>query len=146
MEHVAIMKKSWGLTKKILDGRKKIESRWYMTKRVPWDCIKKGDIVYFKDSGELVTIKTIVSRVERYENLNEQKVRALLERIHEADGIDDSEVDSYGQLFRRKKYCMLIHLKNPEKIVPFKIDKKGFGLMSAWISVDNINRIKISVT
>lgn len=31
MEHVAIMRKSWGLTDKILSGQKKIESRWYKT-------------------------------------------------------------------------------------------------------------------
>jgi len=66
MEHVAILKKSWGFTKKILDGRKTVESRWYTTKKAPWDCIKEGDIVYFKDSGEPVTIKTTVAKVERY--------------------------------------------------------------------------------
>ena len=145
MEHVAIMKKSWGLTKKILDGRKNIESRWYTTKKVPWNCIKENDIVYFKDFGEPVTIKTIVAKVERYENLDEHKVRDLLERIHKDDGIDYGEVDSYAQLFSKKKYCMLIHLKNPEEIIPFNINKKGFGLMAAWISVDNISRIKVSV-
>jgi len=32
MEHVAIMRKAWGLTDKILSGQKKIESRWYSVK------------------------------------------------------------------------------------------------------------------
>ena len=36
MDHVAIMKKSWGLIPKILDGRKKIESRWGIHKCSPW--------------------------------------------------------------------------------------------------------------
>ncbi|MDO8559127.1 MAG: hypothetical protein Q7R84_02240 [bacterium] len=40
MEHLAIMKKSWGLTEKILSGQKKIESRWYLSKRSPWDTIE----------------------------------------------------------------------------------------------------------
>ena len=48
MEHVAIMKKSWGLTEKILTGAKKIESRWYKNKHTPWNRIKSGEIVYFK--------------------------------------------------------------------------------------------------
>lgn len=34
MEHVAIMKKSWGLTRKILSGEKTIESRWYRFRRL----------------------------------------------------------------------------------------------------------------
>jgi len=29
-----------------------------------------------------------------------------------------------------------------KKIEPFDIDKTGFGAMSAWISVENINEIK----
>ena len=35
MQHVAIMKKSWGLTDKILSGQKKIESRWYLSSFCP---------------------------------------------------------------------------------------------------------------
>ena len=69
MEHVAIMRKSWGLTQKILSGKKKIESRWYKVKYAPWDRIKFGEIVYFKDSGEPVTIKTEVEKVIQFSDL-----------------------------------------------------------------------------
>jgi len=48
MNHIAIMRKSWGLAEKILTGEKTIESRWYETRRAPWGKIKKGDIVYLK--------------------------------------------------------------------------------------------------
>ncbi len=41
MDHVAVMKKSWGLVPKILAGEKICESRWYKSKRPPWDIIKK---------------------------------------------------------------------------------------------------------
>jgi len=46
-------------------------------------------------------------------------------------------------MFRDKKYCMLIFLKNPTEIEPFEIDKTGFGMMSSWVSIDDINRIKV---
>ena len=62
MEHLAIMRKSWGLTQKILTGQKKIESRWYKNKYRPWNQIQKGDVIYFKDSGEPVTIKATVKK------------------------------------------------------------------------------------
>jgi hypothetical protein len=45
-------------------------------------------------------------------------------------------------MFKDKKYCMLIFVKNPQKIVLFEIDKSGFGAMSAWISVENVDEIK----
>ena len=37
---------------------------------------------------------------------------------------------------------MLIFLKSPVEIKPFEISKAGFGAMSAWITVDNILKIK----
>ena len=54
MHHVAIMNKSWNLIPKIISGEKSIESRWYQTKRTPWDKIKAGDKIFFKNSGEAI--------------------------------------------------------------------------------------------
>ncbi len=45
MDHVAIMKKAWKLIPKILDGQKKVESRWGVNKCAPWGKIKVGDNV-----------------------------------------------------------------------------------------------------
>jgi hypothetical protein len=36
----------------------------------------------------------------------------------------------------------LIFLSNPVAVVPFDIDKTGFGNMAAWITVEDINKIK----
>lgn len=111
MNHIAIMKKSWGLLPKILSGEKKIESRWYLNKNALWGKIKKGDTVYFKNSKD--------------------------------DGIKRSKISNLYKLFRYKKYCLLIFLKNPKEIKPFNISKKGFGMMSAWLCVDDINKTKV---
>ena len=42
-----------------------------------------------------------------------------------------------------KKYCILIFFNSVEKITLFDIDKTGFGAMSAWITIEDIDRIKI---
>lgn len=143
MQHIAIMKKSWKLLPKILTGQKTIESRWYMSKAAPWDKIKAGETVYFKDSGEPVTVKAVVEKVLQFENLTPVKVKAILDQYAGPDGICIADVDMFYQRFRHKNYCMLIFLKNPEKLTPFNITKQGFGLMSAWLCVDNIDSIKI---
>lgn len=142
MDHVAIMKKSWGLTQKILAGQKKIESRWYSVKYPPWNAVKTGETVYFKDSGEPVTIKAEVSIVKQFSGLTPEKVKEILDKHGDDDGIEKEKIPKYFELFRNKKYCMLIFLKNPQKIEPFDIDKKGFGAMSAWITTDDVNKIK----
>lgn len=142
MYHLAIMKKSWGLLPKILSGEKTIESRWYKNKYCPWDRIKKGDFIYFKDSGELVSIKAQVSDVGQFSNLNPEKVIEILNKYGTKDGLGIDELDKYYEMFKHKKYCILVFLDNPQKIERFDIDKTGFGAMSAWITVDNIDRIK----
>ena len=74
VDHVAIMKKQWGLTEKVLTGEKTVESRWYKTKHTPWDKIKAGDSLYFKDSGEPVIVKAKVAKVLQFANLGPEIV------------------------------------------------------------------------
>ena len=136
------MKKSWGLTQKILTGEKKIESRWYKVKRAPWGKIAPGDTVYFKDSGEPVAIKAEVDRIMQFSGLTPHKVKEILVEYGREDGIERDKISEFFELFKDKKYCMLIFLKNPMKIKPFDIDKTGFGAMSAWIITENVNKIR----
>jgi len=142
MEHVAIMKKSWGLAPKILSGQKKIESRWYKVKYAPWDRIKSGEVVYFKDSGEKVALKAEVEKVMQFSSLTPQKVKEILSRYGEEDGIEKEKIPEFFEMFKDKKYCMLVFLKNPQEVEPFEIDKSGFGAMSAWLTVEDVSRIK----
>lgn len=142
MEHIAIMKKSWKLTQKIISGQKKIESRWYKSKHAPWDRISAGETVYFKDSGEPVSIKAEVEKILQFSDLTQERVRNILEKYGKEISVNNI-VESF-ELNKNKKYCMLIFLTNPQKIKPFKINKKGFGIMSAWICVPKIGDIKIS--
>ena len=107
MEHVAIMRKSWGLTEKILTGRKKIESRWYKVKYPPWNVIKSGDVVYFKDSGEPVTIKTEVGKVIQFSNLTHQKVKDILDKYGKADGLGIDDIPKFFEMFKNKKLLLI---------------------------------------
>lgn len=143
MEHLAIMRKSWGLLPKVLTGEKVIESRWYKNKYAPWDRIKEGDIVYFKNSGEQVSVKSEVASIMQFHNLTPKKVKEILDLYGVKDGIAQDEVEKYYQMFKNKNYCLLVFLKNPQKIIPFEISKKGFGAMSAWIAVENINMLRV---
>ena len=143
MDHVAIMKKSWGLTQKIISGQKRVESRWYKSKCSPWGKIGEGDVVYFKDSGKPVSIKTEVEKVISFSDLTPKKVSEILDEYGKDDGIEKDKIKEFFELFKNKNYCLLIFLKNPEKIKPFEINKAGFGMMSAWLTIGNIDRIKV---
>ena len=141
MDHVAIMKPEWRLIEKILKGEKTIESRWYSVKAKPWNEITKGDVVYFKDSGRPVTARAIVSDVMRIEELNHTRIQSILTEFGERIGAPS--IPSFYDLVKKKRYCLLVFLKNAEAVQPFAIDKRGFGAMAAWISVPNIETIKL---
>ena len=131
------------MTGKILSREKKIESRWYKSKRSPWENINKGDRVYFKNSGEPVSIKAKVKKVISFSDLTPKKVKQILDKYGKDDGIGKEKTPEFYKLFKDKKYCLLIFLENPRKIKPFDINKEGFGNMSAWLTVENIDSIKI---
>jgi ASC-1-like (ASCH) protein len=142
MDHVAIMRKSWGMLPKILSGEKTIESRWFKNKSSPWGKIKAGDIIYLKNSGETVSVRVGVRKMIQFENLNPEKVRGILNKYGKEDGIGNNAKEKYFNLFKDKRYCLLVFLEKPEKILPFKINKKGFGVMAAWMCVEDIEKVK----
>ena len=138
------MRSSWGLLPKIVSGEKTIESRWYQNQYQPWKKIDSGDIIYFKDSGQPVTVKAKAGKILRFDHLTPQKVKEILLKFGKDDGLDiQQDFNFYYKKFKNKNYCLLIFLKDVQTILPFKISKQGFGAMSAWLVVDDINQMKI---
>jgi ASC-1-like (ASCH) protein len=140
MDHIAILDKKRKLLSKIISGEKTIESRWYQTKRTPWHNIKKADVVYFKDAGEMIAVKSKVKEVLFFDDLNKEKVEMILRKYGREISMETLEYTSY---YHKKKYCILIFLEDVEEIKPFNIDKTGFGNACAWMTVKDIKDISI---
>jgi ASC-1-like (ASCH) protein len=140
MHHIAIMRRSWHLTEKVLSGEKTIESRWYVTKRAPWDKIASGDVVFFKDSGFPVTVKVEVVKAEQIA-LTPAKVLAILKKDYREIGISKERIVELYERYKEKKYCILINLRNPAAVKPFEINKRGFGNANAWLCVADVKNI-----
>lgn len=141
--HVAIMKKSWGFLPKIASGSKVIESRWYNRKVEAWGKVSAGDTIYFKNSGEPVTLSAEVNYVLQFANLTPDKVKELLNTYGAQDGIDDKDLSDYYSILKDKKYCILIFLKSVGKVRPFNVSKTGFGALCAWLTADDVDLIKL---
>jgi hypothetical protein len=138
--HVAIMKKSWKLIPKIFSGEKTIESRWYKTKRAPWNNIAAGDTIFFKNSGAPVTAKAEVKKVYQFEIAKPTDANRIVKQYGKKICLINSNPHTWNS---QPRYCVLIGLKNPKKIhTPFHIDKTGFGSATAWVITKNINKIR----
>jgi ASC-1-like (ASCH) protein len=138
MDHVAILSKKLKLLPKILTGEKTIESRWYKYSKPPYKSIKKGDNVYFKNSGDAVSVKARVADVLFFAKLDKETFNHIISEYGSSICINKS----FWKNIKHKNLCTLIFLKDVKQITPFNIDKIGYGMMAAWITVDDINSIK----
>ncbi len=137
MYHLAVLKKKW--LEKILSGEKTIESRWYKQRRTPYQKIEKGDIIYLKESGKPVTAKALVQEALFFDTLTEDKLKYILKKYGKQICMT---LEAIPKLLE-KKYCTLVFLQNIEKIQPFKINKQGYGIQAAWITLENIEKLRI---
>ena len=109
MEHIVIMKKSWGLTEKILTGEKTVESRQHKSRYAPWNRIKPGDTVYFKDSGEPVPVRAEVVKVLQFDNLTAEKTEQILSEYGKADLGTNHIMPEVREYVSGKNYCVLAY-------------------------------------
>ncbi|MCA9389773.1 hypothetical protein KC571_00025 [candidate division WWE3 bacterium] len=141
MDHVAILNKQWKIIPKLLNRQKTIESRWLKNRSAPWDRVRAGDVVYFKEAGEPVTLRAEVSGVEQYESLTSEKIKEIISLYGGEGKIFLNNPDNLDW-FLPKRYCILIFIKNVSEIDPFHIDKLGYGTGAAWMCVGDINAVK----
>lgn len=135
------MNKSWKLIPKILSGEKTIESRWYQTRRTPWNAIEAGDTIYFKNSGEPVTASALVARLLQFPISSLSDAKTIVTKYGKQICIVNPNPKTWGKL---PKYCILIFLESAKLVVkPFHINKKGYGSAAAWLTVKNITQIKL---
>ena len=143
MTHIAIMKKKWGLTDKIIDGSKTVEMRWYKHRSTPWDKVSVGDEIFFKDSGGPVRAKANLTLVEQYEIKDTSMAKLLIDKYKVRDLGSDVVPKEISDYINGKKYCIIVGFDNVISIKPFNINKTGFGAMCAWIVSDNIENLML---
>lgn len=76
-------------------------------------------------------------------DLTPAKVDGLLREYGERDGLRESDLPYYYNLFKDKKYCLLIFIQDVQEVEPFRITKQGYGAMAAWMSVPSVEDLRI---
>lgn len=122
--HLAILKKPY--LDMILSGRKTVETRLTRTRCAPFGQITAGDKVFLKVSSGPVCATAIVTAVEEFENLSQNKVKQLKRKYNHL--IRGDEV--YWQSKADSKFAVLVWLSDVQTIEPTKIDKKDWR---AWV-------------
>lgn len=140
--HIAIMHKNF--LDSVLNGTKTIESRWAKNQSNPYMNINVDDIIYFKFSGGFVVAKATVSNVIFYsKRSNEKEIDEFVKNNYLALGLTEKNYEKFLNEQSDRIYVSFIEFKNLEHVNVFNINKKGFGMMTSWLTVSNINEIKI---
>jgi hypothetical protein len=66
----------------LLDGRKRLESRFARQRRLPYGRISVGDEIYFKVSGSVVIGHSAVLGIREFENLTPATITAIRRRYN----------------------------------------------------------------
>jgi len=122
--HLVILKKPY--LDAILAGRKRIESRFYKTRRAHLGRVSPGDKLFLKESSGPVCAVATVTAVRSFENLTPKQISRLKQQynryIRGADEYWRSKADC--------KFGMLVWLKDAERVEPVRILKKDWR---AWV-------------
>lgn len=129
-KHLAILHKRY--LDLILSGNKKIESRLTKIKCVPFSCVEKGDLIYFKQSGGLVRAVAKAGNVLEYKDLTPSGINSFKTKYN--GGILGTS--DYWRVKKNSRYAVLIWLKNVRQIGPLKIEKTN---QQAWIVLNDKN-------
>lgn len=123
--HLVILKKPY--LDAILNGRKRIESRFSTTKRPAFGRVLPGDTLFLKLSAGPVCATATVAAVGDFDNLTPQKMLQLkLQHNRYIIGTDE-----YWQSKCDSKFGLLVWLKDVRPIEPVRIQKKDWR---AWSS------------
>jgi ASC-1-like (ASCH) protein len=122
--HLVILKKPY--LDAILNGRKRIESRFSTTKRAAFGHVLPGDTLFLKLSAGPVCATAAVAAVEDFDDLTPQKMLRL-KLLHNRYILG---ADEYWQSKSNSKFGFLVWLKDVRPIEPVRIQKKDWR---AWV-------------
>jgi len=122
--HLAILKKPY--LEAILEGRKKVESRFSRTRRGYFESINPQDKVFFKVSSGPVRGVATIDEVRSFCELRPIKMQQLKEQYNHL--ILGSE--EYWQSKLNCKFGLLLWLKEVKEIEPINISKRDWR---AWV-------------
>lgn len=118
--HLVILKRPY--LEAILEGRKRIESRFARTRRSPFEQVSAGDKLFLKVSSGPVCAAATAAAVENFAGLTPKRILKLKERYnHYICGSDE-----YWRSRANCRFGFLVWLKDIERIEPMQIGKKDW--------------------
>jgi len=137
--HLVILKKPY--LEAILDGRKRIESRFTKTKHPHFGQVQPGDKQFLKQSSGPVCAVATVAAVKNFENLTPKQIIELKQQYNHL-------IAGSGEYWQSKTDCafgFLVWLEDVRPIEPVRIGKKDWRAWVVLTEKENFGLLKINV-
>ena len=141
MDHVVYLDAKANELAKLIAGNKTMIIRGAAGRKLPYGRVFEDDILYLieNDGCGLIKANARVSRVINSEKMSETASVALIEANQNELQLTNLQYERWAG----KRYLVLIEVQNIEELEPFQIGKSDFGNMDDWLSVEDIDRVRI---
>jgi len=142
MDHVVYLDAKSKEYEKLLEGSKTMIIRGATGRKLPYDRVNKGDVLYFINNNAegLVKGKALVSSVYNSDKLNTEESIKLVKENQDKLRLTERQINKWAG----KRYLVLIVIEEFCEINGFPIDKSRYGNMDDWLPVENIMNIATS--
>lgn len=141
MDHVVYLDAKSNEYEELLCGSKTMIIRGATGRKLPYGRVSKGDILYFINNNAegLVKAKSIVSSVYNSDKMNTEESIKLVKDHQDNLKLTNKQFEKWAG----KRYLVLIEIKEFEELNSFPIDKSNYGNMDDWLTVGNIDSVKL---
>lgn len=141
MDHVVYLDAKSNEYEELLCGSKTMIIRRATGRKLPYGRVSKGDILYFINNNAegLVKAKSIVSSVYNSDKMNTEESIKLVKDHQDNLKLTNKQFEKWAG----KRYLVLIEIKEFEELNSFPIDKSNYGNMDDWLTVGNIDSVKL---
>ncbi len=133
MTHLAVFRSKENI-EQIIKGEKTVELRLSQTRHLPYQKVKRGDIVLLKPVHGQIIGQVEVENVLFYDHLNPEAIS----KLRQEHGKDAAVGDDYWQKKSKAKYATLLFLRHAERyIFPLKSAKKD---RRQWTEIELVEK------
>jgi hypothetical protein len=140
MDHIVYLDAKSNELEKLLTGEKSMIIRGASGRKLPYDRVNRGDVLYFINNNAEgnVKLKSIVESVFNSDKLSVEESVALVKGNQNEFQLTEKQFQNWAG----KRYVVLIGVSHIEEIKPFAIDKSSYGNMDDWLAVERIDCVQ----
>lgn len=142
MDHVVYLSHKAKELENLKNGSKTKIIRGAMGRKIPYNHVKTGDVLYFMENNGTGTVqaKAVVEEVYNSPQLTKEMSVQLVEDNQQFLKLDPSLMSR----FAGKRFIVIITIRDFEVLQPFTIDKSLYSNMDDWLPVESISSVTMN--